>query len=101
MALAGPRLVECGTNRAGSLTTSRPCGPTFTHRETERAGLRVAENGAGRAAGSTPMAPSSCTDKPGQMAGSEADHITQGSSAYGEGVPGRGKKPQTSDGKSP
>ena len=23
----GPRLVECGTNEAGSLTTSRPCGP--------------------------------------------------------------------------
>ena len=29
VALAGPRLVECGTNRAGSLTTSRPCSPTF------------------------------------------------------------------------
>ena len=28
----GPRLPECGTNRAGSLTTSRPCGPTFAHR---------------------------------------------------------------------
>ena len=54
VAAAGPRLVECGTNGAGSLTTSRPCGPTFTHRETERAGLRVAENRAGRAAGSTP-----------------------------------------------
>ena len=32
VAMAGSRLVECGTNRAGSLTTSRPCGPTFTHR---------------------------------------------------------------------
>ena len=29
VALAGPRLEECGTNRTGSLTTSRPCGPTF------------------------------------------------------------------------
>ena len=29
VAVAGPRLVECGTNRAGSLTTSRPCGPTL------------------------------------------------------------------------
>ena len=29
VAVAGPRLAECGTNRAGSLTTSRPCGPTF------------------------------------------------------------------------
>ena len=53
MAMAGPRLAECGKNGAGSLTTSRPCGPTFTHRYTERARLRVAENGAGRAAGDT------------------------------------------------
>ena len=29
VAMAGPRLVEYRTNRAGSLTTSRPCGPTF------------------------------------------------------------------------
>ena len=29
VALGGPRLAECGMNRAGSLTTSRPCGPTF------------------------------------------------------------------------
>ena len=29
IAVEGPRLVECGTNGAGSLTTSRPCGPTF------------------------------------------------------------------------
>ena len=49
-----PRLVECGTKGAGSLTTSRPCGPTFLHRETERARLGVAENGAGRVADSTP-----------------------------------------------
>ena len=47
-------LAECGTNGAGSLTTSRPCSPTFAHRQTERAGLRVEENGAGRAVGSTP-----------------------------------------------
>ena len=26
--VAGPRLAECGTNGAGSLSTSRPCGPT-------------------------------------------------------------------------
>ena len=31
-AVAGPRLAECGMNGAGSLTTSRPCGPTFVHR---------------------------------------------------------------------
>ena len=27
--VAGLRLAECGTNGAGSLTTSRPCNPTF------------------------------------------------------------------------
>ena len=32
LAVAGPRLAECGTNWAGSLTTSRPYGPTFAHR---------------------------------------------------------------------
>ena len=32
VALVGPRPGECGMNRAGSLTTSRPCSPTFTHR---------------------------------------------------------------------
>ena len=32
VAVAGLRLAECGTNRVGSLTTSRPCGPTFAHR---------------------------------------------------------------------
>ena len=32
VAMAGPRLTECGTKGAGSLTTSRPCGPTFAHR---------------------------------------------------------------------
>ena len=25
-------LAHCGMNRAGSVTTSRPCGPTFAHR---------------------------------------------------------------------
>ena len=29
MAVAGPRLAECGTNGAGSPSTSRPCSPTF------------------------------------------------------------------------
>ena len=32
VAVAGPRLAECGTNGAGSLTTSRPHGPTFARR---------------------------------------------------------------------
>ena len=29
VAVAGLKLAECGTNGAGSLSTSRPCGPTF------------------------------------------------------------------------
>ena len=29
VAVAGLRLVECGTNGAGSPSTSRPCNPTF------------------------------------------------------------------------
>ena len=29
VAVAGLRLAECGTNGAGSPSTSRPCGPTF------------------------------------------------------------------------
>ena len=53
VAMAGLRLAECGTNGAGSPTTSRPCNPTFAQK-TERAGLRVAESGAGGAVGSTP-----------------------------------------------
>ena len=32
VAVVGPRLAECGKNGAGSLSTSRPCGPTFAHR---------------------------------------------------------------------
>ena len=30
VAVAGLRLAECGTNGAGSPSTSRPCGPIFT-----------------------------------------------------------------------
>ena len=32
VAVGGRRLVECGTNGAGSLTTSSPCSPTFAYR---------------------------------------------------------------------
>ena len=32
VAVVGPRLAECGTNGAGSPTTSRPRSPTFVHR---------------------------------------------------------------------
>ena len=78
MAVAGLRLAECGTNGAGSPSTSRPCGPTSA-RITQRAGLRVAESGAGRAAGSTPrhqIRPQINL----RNAGNEADRTTQGSS---------------------
>ena len=30
VAVAGPRLAKCGMNGAGSPSTSRPCGHTFT-----------------------------------------------------------------------
>ena len=29
VAVVGPRLAECGTNGAGTPSTSRPCNPTF------------------------------------------------------------------------
>ena len=55
VAVAGLRLVECGTNGPGSLSTSRPCGPTFAHinpeggtqewRRTGQAEQRVAPRG--------------------------------------------------------
>ena len=32
VAVVGPRLAECGMYEAGSLTTGRPCDPTFAHR---------------------------------------------------------------------
>ena len=38
VAVAGPRLAECGTNGAGSLTTSKLRGLTFTHRKTRMNG---------------------------------------------------------------
>ena len=31
VAMVGPRLAECGTNGAGSLTTNRPCGLSLIH----------------------------------------------------------------------
>ena len=32
VAVARLRLAECGTSGAGSLSTGRPCDPTFAHR---------------------------------------------------------------------
>ena len=80
VAMAGPRLAECGMNGAGSPTTSRPCGPTFVHRITKRARLRVAEKGAGGAAGSTPQPHTRAQINQDQRRGIEADRITQDSS---------------------
>ena len=68
IAMAGPRLAECGTNGAGSLTTSRPCGPTFTQINGE--GQTQSGGEWGRQSGEEhPAAPHSSTDKPGGMAG--------------------------------
>ena len=35
VAVAGLRLTECGTNGAGSPSTSRPCNPTFAQIDRE------------------------------------------------------------------
>ena len=53
MAMAGPRLEECGINGAGSLTTSRPCGPTFAQINPEGWTQSGGEQ-AGRVVGGTP-----------------------------------------------
>ena len=78
VAVAGLRLAECGTNGAGSLTTGRPCGPTFAQINrgpdsqwwrTGQAEWRVAPGG-----------PTFMHRYIGQTAGSKADQATQGSS---------------------
>ena len=79
VALAGLRLAQCGTNGAGSLTTGRPCGPTFTQINQE--GWTQSGRERGRKSGwQHPEAPHSRTDKPGRTAVSEADCLTQGAS---------------------
>ena len=51
-AVAGPRLAECGTNGAGSPSTSRPCSHTFS--QINREGLTQSGGERGRqSAGST------------------------------------------------
>ena len=70
LAMAGPRLAECGTNRAGSLTTSRPCGPTFA--QINREGWTQSGGERGRqSSGSHPGAPHSHTDKLGERRGAK------------------------------
>ena len=51
VAVAGPRLAECGTKGAGSLTTSRPCGPTFA--QINREGRTQSGGERGRQSGPT------------------------------------------------
>ena len=45
VAVAGLRLAECGTNGTGSLSTSRPCGPTFAQINPEGRTQSVGERG--------------------------------------------------------
>ena len=58
VAVAGPRLAECGTNGAGSLSTSRPCNPTFVQINQEGWTRSGGERGR-QSAGSTPW-PHTC-----------------------------------------
>ena len=54
VAVAGPRLAECGTNWAGSPSTSRPCGQTFAQINQEGRTRSGGERGR-QSAGSTPQ----------------------------------------------
>ena len=54
VAVAGPRLAECGMNGAGSPSTSRPCGPTFAQINPEGQTQSGGEQGR-QTAGSTPQ----------------------------------------------
>ena len=54
VAVAGPRLAECGTNGAGSLSTSRPSGHTFAQINQEGRTRSGGERGR-QSAGSTPQ----------------------------------------------
>ena len=70
VAVAGPRLAECGTNTAGSLTTGRPCGPTFA--QINREGPTESGGEGGRqSSGQHPMAPHASTDKPDKRRGAK------------------------------
>ena len=63
VAVAGPRLAECGTNGAGSPSTSRPCNPTFAQINREGQTQSGREQ-ARQSSGWHPGAPHSHTDKP-------------------------------------
>ena len=69
VAVAGPRLAECGTNSAGSLTTSRPCGPTFPQINREGRTQSGGERGR-QSSGSTPRSHTRA-DKPDKRRGAK------------------------------
>ena len=69
VAVAGPRLAECGTNGAGSLSTSRPCGPTFA--QINREGQTQSGREQGRQSGGHPATPHLHTDKPDKWRGAK------------------------------
>ena len=79
VAMVGLRLAECGMNGAGSLTTSRPCGPTLAQINQEGRTQSGRERGR-QSAGSTPR-PHTRAQINRDKQGSEADLATQGSSA--------------------
>ena len=82
VAVAGLRLAECGINRAGSLTTSRPCSPTFA--QINREGQTQSGREQGRQSGGHPATPHLHTDKPDKRR--EAKQTAQTS------APARGNK---------
>ena len=70
VAVAGLRLAECGTNGSGSLTTSRPCGPTFAQINPEGQTQSGGEWGR-QSGGQHPEAPHLRTDKLDERRGSK------------------------------
>ena len=87
VAVAG-RLAECGTNRTGSLTTSRPCGPTFV--QINREGWTQSGRERGRhSTGSTP--------RPHTLAQINQTNGGGQSRLYKPGLQRWEIKPQTSD----
>ena len=69
VAVAGPRLAECGANRAGSPSTSRPCSHTFAQINRECWTRSGGERGR-QSAGSTPQ-PHIHIDKPDEWWGAK------------------------------
>ena len=91
VAVAGLRLAECGTNDAGSPSTSRPFGPTVAQINPE-GWTQTGGERAGRVAGSTPRHHSR-PQITGQTVGSGGER----SRPRNPGLQLREIKPQTSD----